>query len=580
MGRETGASVEIAAEFGHPAVEVAPDLDAPFVSLAAGVGGGGTLAGDQTLYYAVSPTGGDGREGVLSFLVSARIPPGSASFAVTLNGLRFPLASSGFHVYRGVGPWELRRIASDQPLGESFTDTGYEAQLIAPPDRNYHHANFYWRMERQPEIAATIHSATIVGNGSLQMPEDEYRGMTVRIMRGKGKGQERSVSFNTATTLYLSRSWETEPDSTSTFTVSEAGWRPGASGPASPIQFLAPNRPGTVIQVTGRAANVNNEESPAESAVVTRWVLGGAGGGALDLEPPPTPVFGLALPPGRGGMVEVAGLGFETLENTRTVTAATVALFYWDELAGAPATMLAAAALPQDDFVEITPAGSLAEGTVCQAGPEVWRITEALGGSTYRVERGVHDTEASAHAPGTTVYPLLRKVAIAPFPRDFFGSPASGNWRFPISLADARIVSAEMFVTNTVGASGVGVVNFTQTLDYGLRTLSGGQYTITIDGFLAIQDGAAPDLVVDTPHSVRDIFAVVRETPVGSPVQIRIRQNGVIYCTLEIAPGLTISNSVPGRDLPPLEGGARVSIDIAGVGQSAPGSDLTVVIRL
>jgi hypothetical protein len=126
----------------------------------------------------------------------------------------------------------------------------------------------------------------------------------------------------------------------------------------------------------------------------------------------------------------------------------------------------------------------------------------------------------------------------------------------------------------------VGVANFTQTVDDGLRTLSGGQYTITVDGFLAIQDGAAPDLVVDAPHSVRDVFAVVRETPVGSPVQIRILQNGVPYCALEIAPGFTISNSVPGRDLPPLAGGARLSLDLTGVGQSAPGSDLTVVIRL
>ena len=67
-------------------------------------------------------------------------------------------------MYRGSSPGRLLRIATDQALALQFTDTGMPEQPIAPPDSNFDHANFYWRLETQPEFAATLHSAGTAGN--------------------------------------------------------------------------------------------------------------------------------------------------------------------------------------------------------------------------------------------------------------------------------------------------------------------------------------------------------------------------------------------------------------------------------
>jgi hypothetical protein len=118
-----------------------------------------------------------------------------------------------------------------------------------------------------------------------------------------------------------------------------------------------------------------------------------------------------------------------------------------------------------------------------------------------------------------------------------------------------------------------------------LRTLSGGQYSIEVDGYLAIENGAAPDIVMDATHSVRDIYAVVRLAPSDSPILLNLNQtlpnqSAVVYCSLTIPIGAVISSSQNGFLLPPLATGARISLDITGVGGTNPGSDLTVIIRL
>src|SRR5262249_20759192 len=154
------------------------------------------------------------------------------------------------------------------------------------------------------------------------------------------------------------------------------------------------------------------------------------------------------------------------------------------------------------------------------------------------------------------------KVAIASFPPNFFGSPASGAWGMPVLLPDSRVTSAELFVSNSVGDSETGAVAVTGTIHNGLRTLSGGQYSIEVAGFLAVENGAAPDLVIDETHSVRDIYAVVRQAPTETPIQIRLNQNGSVYCELTIQSGALISSSQDGTLLPPLAGGSRVTMDI------------------
>jgi hypothetical protein len=152
-----------------------------------------------------------------------------------------------------------------------------------------------------------------------------------------------------------------------------------------------------------------------------------------------------------------------------------------------------------------------------------------------------------------------------------------------VFLPDARIAAAELFMTNAVGGGQVATGSFGPTTDQGLRTLSGGQLSIQVDGYLAIQSDAAPPLVIDETHAVRDIFAVVREAPSGGAIQLQLRQGSTVYATLTIADGAIVSGVVSGFGLPALQANERLSLDITAVPGSAgtlPGRDLTVTIRL
>ncbi len=578
---QIGVSLQVGFAGGrHPAPT---SIGIPLVSLHASVSStGGTLAGDQTLYYAVSATDAADGESPLSFVVRARVPQGGDTNAVRLNSLSFGPGTAGFHVYRGRNPAQLWRIAAAQAPAATFLDTGLAGELIAPPDENFDHANFYWRLELQPPADATIHSATTVGNETLNMAANTYRGAIARIRRGKGAGQERSILSNTSTTLELASAWETEPDASSSFVIAESGWRIGATGRTSPVELDIPNRVGATVHISGRAANVNNKECAYELSPLTRWRIGSTSPVPLDLEPPGKPAFGLH---GAGkGSVELMGIGFEELINTRTIAAGTLTLHYWPELASPSQAALSQQMGTEDTLVSLPAAGGAQPGSLIQIDGEVMEVIEALhGGTQYVVTRGAKGSHAESHEAGRPVFHLRNKVYILPFPRDFFGSPASGNHSFSVYMPDVRIAAAELVVTNQRGASEPSQAAFTSTMDYGLRTLSGGQFSIQVQGYPAIQSNIAPPLVIETSHAVRDIFAVLHEAPAGGPLELRLRQNDETYCQLVIAAGQTLSNVVNGFNLPPLAAGAHLSLDVLSVppaGAGSPGRDLTVTIRL
>ena len=561
--------------FFSPAVSAGAGPGIPLVSLAANVAAGGTLQGGQTLYYAVAGTDESGNESPLSFVVRAVIV--SSGRSVTLKGLSFAPGTVGFHVYRGNTPSHLFRIASDEELAGHFTDTGLDKQLAGPPDPNFDHANFYWRMEMQPEQAGTIHSSTTVGNAALNMAPNRYRGMIARITRGKGAGQERSIAANSATTLTVAPAWEVAPDATSFFVVAENGWRFGALATTSPVQFSVVNRSGETVHLSGRSANANNVECAPEISIVTRWMLGG--GGESDSDVPPPPFFGLGASPG-GGSIELSGVSFSELENTHSISSATLTLHYWDELLGTPETVLASGITDTDMVLDLNVAGSAEVGGMIQVGSEVMRVEQILNnGTRYEVTRGINDSGAVAHDAAAIVYPLLNKTVIAPFPPNFFGSPYSGSWTFPIPLPDVRVAAAEMFVTNHLGNSASREISLTHNDDVGIRTLSGGQYSIQISGFLAVDESAAPPLLVESSHSVRDVYAVLG-TEANSEVQIRLNVDDVPYCTLTFMGGVKVSDSADGNALPPLMTGSHVTLSVLSVGSTYPGVDLTVLIRL
>ncbi len=108
-----------------------------------------------------------------------------------------------------------------------------------------------------------------------------------------------------------------------------------------------PNREGVTIHVSGRAANVLDEECAYALSPLTRWTITGATGTALDTDVPGQPVFGLY--PIGAGSIEVLGIAFSDLTNTRSISAGTLTLAYWDELQG-PSTILLSAAMGDDRY--------------------------------------------------------------------------------------------------------------------------------------------------------------------------------------------------------------------------------------
>jgi len=547
----------------------------PLISLVTTVGQGGALKGGQSLYYAVTAVDSYGNESGLSFVVAATIIDDGST--VTLSGLSFAAGTASFNVYSGNTPANLLQIAATQTLAPTFADTGFADLLAAPPDVNFDHANFYWRMEEQPEVAVETHTSNTVGNGTLQMRVNAYRGMTARVTRGTGAGQERSVTANDQTTLTVSPAWIIEPDSNSWFVVAESGWHFGATARSSPIQFAVPNRAGEFVEITGRSANINNVECSSALSVVTRWQIGGAG--TTDSDVPPPPFFGLTVGQG-AGTVELSGVSFPDLTNTRTVSSATLTLYYWNELEGLPSIELAGGLGDTDAAVVLNGQGAGTAGTMLQIDEELLEVTSvANGGGSYTVARGTNGSQATSHSAGTPVYQLSSTTVIAPFPEGFFGSPYSGDWSFPILLPDARIASGQLYVTNDRGNSPSASIALTQSVDSGLRTLAGGQYTIQVAGFLAVDQNATPAVIVDSARSVRDVFAILG-TAADASVEVQVNVNGAAYCQLTFAQGATLSNTVDGSSLPPLAAGDQVTISVLSVGLVLPGADLTVLIRL
>jgi hypothetical protein len=298
----------------------------------------------------------------------------------------------------------------------------------------------------------------------------------------------------------------------------------------------------------------------------------------MDSDVPPAPGFGLSAGR-RGGTVELSGVSFEDLTNTRTVSSATLTLHYRDEIEG-ESRQLAAAVDEEATVLELSAAGAAAAGEFVQVDEEVMQVEERLdGGSRYRVTRGMHATIAEAHEASTAVFRLAKVTAIAPFPMGFFGSPYSGSWAFPVTLPDTRIASAELFCTNRKGDGPSTAIRLTHNDDRGLRTLSGGQYSIQVSGFLAVDEAAAPPVVVEASHAVRDVRAVLG-TAADAEVKIEVRVDGAAYCALRAPAGATATNGVDGNTLAPLLAGSRVTIAVQSVGAALPGADLTVIIRL
>ncbi|MBM3786849.1 MAG: hypothetical protein FJW30_21025, partial [Acidobacteria bacterium] len=581
-GTDGSAQIRLTVEFTPPSKPASSRAGIPLLGFnALAQGTGGTLAGDQALYYGVTGVDGDGAESALSFIVRAVVPAGTNTNTVTLQSLSFGAGTQAFHVYRGPSPQELHRIASDVTVANSFVDTGATEGLIAPPDENYSHANFHWRWELQGPRVANIATAGSVGNTTLTMLSNEYRGQIVRIVSGKGAGQERRIASNSATSLALERDWAVVPDTTSKFAIAEPSWNFGAATATSPVTFVVPNREGQTVQISGRSANANDRECPFELCPLTAWQLLGAAGLALDSGVPPQPTFSMQT---KGdGTIDLLGVSFPSFDNTRSVTSGTLVVRYWDELQS-PSNRVLVNAIDGTQTALTVSASGVVAGSYLQIDEEVMRVLAvAAGGVVLNIARGSHGTAAVAHAAGAKAYLLEDRTEIVPFARNFFGSPASGSFNYTVYLPNARVATADLFVTNLRGDSPVDERNFTAATGLGLRTMNGGQINLQLEGFLSIEDDAVPPVVIENFMAMQDIFAVVADPPTEFPVEIRLRQDTDEICTLTIPINATASNVVEGFGLPPLRANSLLHLDIRSVGQTAtssPGADLTVTIRL
>ncbi len=540
---------------------------------------GGTLEGNQTLYYAVTAADTDGLESAPSFVVRADVPAGSSLNRVTLRRLSFGAAAVSFSVYRGDLPSRLLRIASGQAPAATFADDGLPQELEGAPDPNYSHANFYWRLENTPEQFATEFGPDTVGSSALEMPVNGLVGHACRLVRGKGADQERRIVSNTATTITVEPPWEIEPGTSTIFVVADATWRFGGRARSSPARFQVPNRRDEILQITGRAANAQNVESLEGLSIVTRWRIGGGGVGVADQDVPPQPTFAVDA---RGdGTFEMRGIGFETLINSQTISGGLFTLYFRSELTPITGDPITQAVDDEATTLTFAAPGGAQEGDLIQLEHELMRVIEVTGGGTeYAVERGACGSEPVPHTAGVEAIVLQSRTETVSFPRAFFGTPEGARWARSIALPSARLACVELELTNSIGNSPRGFANQSELADFGMRSLRGGQFEFQIEGVLGALDDASPPLIVQEDLSIRDILAIVKQPPTGADLVLEIRQDGALIATVTIPNGQGEAIPIPGRELPTLAESSRLTLNILGVGSTYPGSDLSVAIRV
>ena len=581
------ATDTLSVSFSQPTKPTPNSPHLPLLSLAPKFSSGnGSLVSGANYYYAVTAVDTSGNEGALSFTVPVSVPEGMNT--ATIQGLSFPNAAASFNVYRGTTPQELYRIAKNLPLPPDgkFTDSGVPPQSFGPPDASFDHANFYYRHERGGKFLTSTFSPTTIGCADMGAIGINYAGLVVRIIEGTGRNQERVISANDETTITVSPAWSIVPDATSIFVVAEGSWKFAAVTATSPARFEIPYQAGATIQISGRGANVNNQEGTADLCPLTRIPLGA---GNPDAGITGIPQFTLSAP--GGGEITVTNVGFTSLTNTSSVTSGTLQFLYWNELLASPFTLGAQVAAADGTIQLSQAAGSISgtpilSGDTLQVGSELMTVIAAPSdGTTYQVGRGSYKSTVGTHDSGDTVLHLQTSVLVLPFGTGFFESRASQNYVHTASFPDLRICAAEFYVTNSFGDSLTNQVSYISGPEAGLRTLSGGQFSMQVSGYLATQQNAAPPLLVEQSHAVRDLRAAMTQAASGYDITVDLLQNGTIYTSCKISSGSNVSAVVDGVSLPALQEAATLTMNVSMTpaqgfaGTPTPGRDLTLTIR-
>jgi hypothetical protein len=271
-------------------------------------------------------------------------------------------------------------------------------------------------------------------------------------------------------------------------------------------------------------------------------------------------------------------VGFQDLTNTRSVTAGTLLVTYFDELQMPTVYQLSADLSAQATTVTLNTAIPSSTPAL-QIGTEIMTVLGVdSSNNTCTVLRGQLGSVASAHNAAAPVFPLSQQTLVVAFARDFFQNPAHLNFAHSISLPDARVAASQFFVTNSRGNSSAATQCYTSGAESGLRTCSGGQLAIQVGGYLAVQQNAAPPLLIEAAHAARDVRASVTQAA-DQDIKLQLLMGTTEYCTLTIPAGQTVSNIIDGTTLATLESGSNLQLNVTQVGSAVPGRDLTVTIR-
>ena len=296
-----------------------------------------------------------------------------------------------------------------------------------------------------------------------------------------------------------------------------------------------------------------------------------------DWAAPPEPVFGVAPYP---GMLVFAGIGFQDLANTKTISTLTFTVWHYDETAPIQTTITAAI---DEEATSLTAQNltSFAPGNFALLGREIIRIT-AIDGQTAEIQRAQKDSIATAHDSGARLTLLHKRLFIYHVPRDFFGTPASGEWEAREPLRSMAVCAVELYVTNVFGNSPVKINNYTSNFVNGrLRILSGEQVDLIVEGIIGIESDAVPPVYLPQAASIRDIYAYCKNAPLGGDIHAVVKVAGNALGTIIIQEGRTFSaNSINGKDLPAIQPNQPITLDVTSVGTTFPGERLVVTIRL
>ena len=196
-------------------------------------------------------------------------------------------------------------------------------------------------------------------------------------------------------------------------------------------------------------------------------------GSQLDSDVPPAPNYVLGIA-GQGN-ITLSQVGFATLTNTRSVTAGTLQLIYFDELQMPTGYWLSGSIDTAIGSLMLNAGIAWQTLVGLQIGSEILTLTNFDATSnTCTVVRGQFGTAAAPHTDHDAVFLLQQKTFVAPFARDFFGNPASQNFAHTIIVPDVRIVSSQFVVTNSRGNSRSANQSYLdQGTPGGLRTCSG-----------------------------------------------------------------------------------------------------------